>query len=1177
MPHDLVLAVVENEKSAAEIITLLLREEEKRHGDDCIPITHEVLLAAAGNHWHAADKEIFEILFRERPDSLRNSITPRLLCKVMAKYYDDERAEAIVNLLLAADLPENHRPLVITEAVVELFKPLTISGRIWGDVPDNTGRVSCLRTIMQKRPDTVHFTGLALDAMVSLEDVVLLEELFSQKAVSSRFKIPGHMVEAAASNRRAGTKVVEALLRHRGGEITITERVLVAAAENDGCGPEILEMLLRERGDEIQLTVTVLEAVVNVGLTTDRRMARYHEGQGMEIDPRYKERDKLKLSLLLNHAGSRGGKFGITSTIVDNFPWEDDKLRGALLSKFDRHSIQVTQQVLEKKDVLDQLLTGVQDIHFSKSALQQIELTASPEILAVLFHRAGRKVDSPLRESVLIAAITNRHRSDIMDLVVAQPWEEVTITERVISTGWTTPSKRGYLEILLERLVSPARAASTVSFSPEAVKTMLQNCHPSIIRLWLKAEQGTRDQITPDMLESLAKNTEFGGDILMIFLRSNSLRPIVITDSVINAAIQSTYSPHSRRFLHILLSERPDISLSTSVLTAAAAYCGEPTLWHWILWESGRVANVTEEVIITAMGNPYFADTIMGDLLSRNGVRITGRILEAVIWNKALGLDIIKLLLKERSGDIEITEHVLEAAVCNIEVLKIILDLQDKDEDDTGYVPVTESVLEAAIRWNTNETVVAVLELLLERRGDEIAITEWVLQALFKKRGGDAVIPMLGFLFEQRGDEVTISERLLEAAVSSASAVPILELLLEERPDEVVITERVLEAAVGNDYCAPKIIQLLVDESDNDEIEMTEAVMVAACRNRLRGKETLEIIFNRLSSRQYVITEKILDAAMRNDASVVGLFLDRPGTVSQIHMTTAVLEAAMESGNGHHLWELNRLMERGRMAGNKIYLTEFVLQKCISEGKSNTLTSTGQDIMLQFVRSSPQEIQITEELVALMARVCLPLLLELCEERADEIHISQRVLEEAAAGGGGYGSLDFLERRYSDSGARRAQSRHFDKDYANWVARLFELGNGQGTCQVNDRVVASAALNPENGYRIVKYLIEEHGHQFRVNERILKAAVRNHGWREGLKVLDLLLREREGEDEIYITESLIEAAAKNTYRGKEMVDLLLQHSGGRVRLTDGIAEAATGNEKCGEEILELFRVRVERP
>lgn len=90
----------------------------------------------------------------------------------------------------------------------------------------------------------------------------------------------------------------------------------------------------------------------------------------------------------------------------------------------------------------------------------------------------------------------------------------------------------------------------------------------------------------------------------------------------------------------------------------------------------------------------------------------------------------------------------------------------------------------------------------------------------------------------------------------------------------------------------------------------------------------------------------------------------------------------------------------------------------------------------------------------------------------------------------------------------------------------------------------------------------------------MREAVKNE--RSDPQIVDLLLRERRESDDIQVDERLMEAAARNEVNGEVIIDMLLLECADSFPLTDSIAEAVAENKRCGERIIELFRIRTKR-
>lgn len=94
--------------------------------------------------------------------------------------------------------------------------------------------------------------------------------------------------------------------------------------------------------------------------------------------------------------------------------------------------------------------------------------------------------------------------------------------------------------------------------------------------------------------------------------------------------------------------------------------------------------------------------------------------------------------------------------------------------------------------------------------------------------------------------------------------------------------------------------------------------------------------------------------------------------------------------------------------------------------------------------------------------------------------------------------------------------------------------------------------------KAMAFLLRTRGHEFKVTEGILKAAISNsHG---GEKVTYLLLEKRK--EDIEITEEIFQNAVENFY-GTSVIQHLLEERGGEFKITEQIIEAAAGHRNSG--------------
>jgi hypothetical protein len=96
------------------------------------------------------------------------------------------------------------------------------------------------------------------------------------------------------------------------------------------------------------------------------------------------------------------------------------------------------------------------------------------------------------------------------------------------------------------------------------------------------------------------------------------------------------------------------------------------------------------------------------------------------------------------------------------------------------------------------------------------------------------------------------------------------------------------------------------------------------------------------------------------------------------------------------------------------------------------------------------------------------------------------------------------------------------------------------------------------------FLLKTRGHEFKITEDMLKAAVRNSR-EEAENITNLLLNTRK--EEIKITEEVLKAAAGDIYR-KGIIHRFLEERGRECKITEEVVKAAAGNPLV--EIMQLL-------
>nr|XP_036589824.1 ankyrin repeat domain-containing protein 28 [Colletotrichum truncatum]KAF6801829.1 ankyrin repeat domain-containing protein 28 [Colletotrichum truncatum] len=123
---------------------------------------------------------------------------------------------------------------------------------------------------------------------------------------------------------------------------------------------------------------------------------------------------------------------------------------------------------------------------------------------------------------------------------------------------------------------------------------------------------------------------------------------------------------------------------------------------------------------------------------------------------------------------------------------------------------------------------------------------------------------------------------------------------------------------------------------------------------------------------------------------------------------------------------------------------------------------------------------------------------------------------------------------------------------------LYEVSEGGQTWKSLD-------FNNERLIKIVGWLLSEGGEQVKITQDIVEAAARDTEF--GEELMKLLLEERG--DEITITEEVVKAAVGNQAYGESIFRLLLEKRG-EIAITEEVVKAAVGNQAYGEPIFRLL-------
>ncbi|KAK1751199.1 hypothetical protein QBC47DRAFT_464379 [Echria macrotheca] len=1015
------VAAVANKECGTELLSLLLDDLPVHSGNrNYVFMTADILETAAGNETQA--RTIFELLSRKRRTELQ--ITPGVL---KAAAYNEKwmTDTTTIDLLLAAHLSQGRRVRITSDVVPLLDKPKP--------GPDSMARI--LHYIMEQSPAAVFFTISALDALAGLWDqaaVGILEHILSTAALSKQFVIPPSMVEAAAANPRAGAQIMELLLRERGHEVEITERVILTAMRNEDEHLRLLELLFRERADGILITERIIEAAAR---------------------PRNKwdTADNTALKILLNHVKPDG--FRVTTRMAEGAAvFHGQETLEMLLQATRRHDIRITDTMITKAstECLGILFENSQGAYTGKGDVSSsIDVSdADPDHISLLLSKLGES--EAVQEAVLAATVESKpHHEQLLALVLAQPWTAVNLTKRVFSKIDSNEDKERCGRLIKQLL---QKYGDDVRFGQGVAEDVIRQCSLDIVRLMLQIQGPGRVPLTPGMVAAVGDPAwltdrwwEDQKQTMDVLIQERKAE-FQLTEMVVEATMARSPG-FLRTLLTRLLEPRARIPCLERVVLFAA---GEPQhlLWDWLLNDSGQEVQITESVLERLAGNGDSGDSMLQDLFGRH------------------------------DRDIHITERVLEAAAKN------------------------------------RKQGLAILEWLLLEHGDEICITERIMAAAATNRGKEAT--------------------------------KILKLLLKERPHEADLTERVLEAAASNANAGDKMIDYLLREY-GDDLDISDSVLAAGAGNKTRGDEIVGKLLGKLDQ-PILVTESVLIAAIRNRQirhgylEIMEKFQDIPGV--QFQITSKVLEAVADT------WDITGILKDYE---HPVWLTENVLKTYAKQPYSDGI----QSMIRYFVRSWPSRIELTEDVLALMAEHWPEHIPDLLQQKTNDIRVTPKILEARARG-----TRDPWTR-YGSVIAYLLQATG-TKVPTSMIARLGE--------------VAAANENPEFATDILAVLLDqlEPDETFPITEGMMRAAVGNT--KAGAQITDFLLRHQGSgglsrDNKHRVSERTMEIAAANERCGEALVDMLLQHGGDRFQPTECIAQVAAGNAACGDAICELFRIR----
>ncbi|RAK79543.1 uncharacterized protein BO72DRAFT_425227 [Aspergillus fijiensis CBS 313.89] len=420
---------------------------------------------------------------------------------------------------------------------------------------------------------------------------------------------------------------------------------------------------------------------------------------------------------------------------------------------------------------------------------------------------------------------------------------------------------------------------------------------------------------------------------------------------------------------------------SRDALSAAAAE-GHLEILELLLNNMDEIPRIVTESMLKVI-NPAEADreklSVILNLLWDKGAlhdqsRASHRIIdeslvEAAAGNYArLGYILMDRLLdqKEKMG-VKITEKVMIAVLgnvdCGAEIMNLLLNRCVED------IRLTPSLMQALLTYNTDAAI-----FVLSRHVNDIALDEESLGALTSCN--KEVVEML---LQKRGEEICVTQKVLITAARFTRDLQAAKLLLNRREPGTDINKEVLLAAAQNMSAGNGIMNLLLDECGQDAA-INDEIIQAITWNRVEGLAMIKTLLRRQQP-GFVITEQVLcNAAGYNNREMLELLVSNASGSSP--PITSRIFGYVARNVSHAQALMNYLFD---LRGHRLPVSEDLLVLLADEIAINS------DYVLTFILERWPEIPVTDRLFE--AVCCFPDALGLLLDRRHDYLPIERMIQ----------------------------------------------------------------------------------------------------------------------------------------------------------------------------------------
>lgn len=367
------------------------------------------------------------------------------------------------------------------------------------------------------------------------------------------------------------------------------------------------------------------------------------------------------------------------------------------------------------------------------------------------------------------------------------------------------------------------------------------------------------------------------------------------------------------------------------------------------------------------------------------------------------------------------------------------------------------------------------------------------------------------------------------------------------------MTIKYLEVAVGSGENSRRVTMFLLERLAAD-IRITEDVVKTAASNTECGDMIVSYLLQK-RGHEITITGDIIEAAVQNPRKAVeitSLLLKQ----YKHQITPDIVLAAIQNGA-----DIVRLLLDER--GDEIEISADLIFAAanVGDGFDDSVLS----LLLDMRRG---QIHITEDFIIAIAsngrcyRELMDMLLDECE---DEVLITKELFD-AVKNNEDFGEelmVLLLDRLGTKSQIPIEFMETVVESFSGNIVRKFIEIYGDNM-EIDNRIVKAAVKNGLHGEDVVAVLLEEYGDEIEITEDIMEAIFENQF--RGDYILGVLLDERP--HDIRITEKLVKMAAAPFCSG--MMALILDRCGDQVHITDELIDSC-----FSAEVIETIMIKRE--